>query len=298
MPDNSAKRAIVNRALAILNAGRTAQAGMFFTSLTDAQFADWTTVSETDYPDARLAVMLYEPVLKQVLEDIQPDFARRYADLGKPCKVNMEFGGWDYLFELPTDFLALVMQCCHGDRTEEEAKTAGFRCELLHFLDYSHVVCGDDEQAYYCSTSHTSVDDSKDGQPPTDDGDGNWTLYSADGSVGGTWVAGVDYKNKATGILLASDDLTNEDADGAYITYLAYVQAARSDHPVYYPESFKNALATRLAAEMCLDAKDYERRCRLLEEYEKLAKPAAWSAENTYKDRVAKLTLLQKRTRL
>lgn len=300
MADNSSKRAIVNRALAILNAGRTAQAGLFFTALDDTQFADWTTISETDYPDARLAVMLYEPVLKQVIEDIQPGFAIRYADLGYPVSVNMEYGDWEYLFELPTDFLALVAQMVEGD---PNAKAALDRDpEILHFKDYSHVVVGDDDQAYYCDTNHTSVDDTADGQPPDDDGDGNWTLYSTDGSLGETWYAGVAYKYNATGLFLATNTLTNADGTSAYIKYLAYVQttsggtAGRSDQPAYYPESFKNALATRLAAEMCLDSKDYERRLRLLEEYEAIAKPAYWQVANRHRDRIKKTTLLDART--
>jgi len=291
MADNPSKRAIVNRALMILNAGRTAQAGMFFTSLTDEQFADWTTVSETDYPDARMAVMIYEHILKQVIEDIQPDFASAYADLGQPMKVDKADGGWSYLFELPSDFLALVKQCAQG------VPSQGFDCELLHFRTYSHVVLGTDDQAYYCNTNHTSVDDATDGQPPGDDGDTNWTLYDEDGSLGADWAAGVAYKYQATGHLLATNDLTDEDGESAYIQYLAYVQAARSDEPAYYPENFKNALATRLAAEMCLDAKDYERRRRLLEEYQVLAKPDVWHVQARHKDRIKKTTVFDARTK-
>lgn len=244
--------------------------------------------------------MLYEPVLKQVIEDIVPDFACRYADLGYPVAVNMEYGDWDYLFELPTDFLALVAQMSEGDPNKEASLDRD--PEILHFKDYSHVVVGSDDQAYYCDTSHTSVDNTADGQPPDDDGDANWTLYDTDGSLGEVWYAGVSYKYSATGLLLATNTLTNTDGDSAYIKYLAYVQttnagiAGRSDQPAYYPESFKNALATRLAAEMCLDSKDYERRLRLLEEYESIAKPAYWLVTNRHRDRNKKLTAFERRT--
>lgn len=297
MSDNSAKRAIINRAISILNGGRTVGAGLFFTSLTDAQFYDFSTISETENPDARMAVMLYEPVLKQVIEDIQPDFARAYADLGTPLKINTDFGGWDYLFEVPSDFLKVVKLVEEGDKSKWQP------CEMLFFKGYSHVVAGSDDQAYYCDTNHTSVDDTTDGQPPTDDGDGNWTLYDTDGSLGATWVAGTAYKTAATAWLLATNHLTNDDGDSAYIEYLAYVQTAadgtagRSDQPLYYPESFKNALATRLAAEMCLDGKDYERRTQLLREYENLAKPSYWSSQNTHKAPPRNLTILESRTR-
>jgi hypothetical protein len=287
MADNPQKRAIVNRALSILNGGRTSEAGQFFTSLTDAQFADWATIDEAQYPDARLAVMLYEPVLKQVIEDMQPDFARAYADLGTPMKINQAFGGWDQLFEVPTDFLKLVKQVYEGNKSKWTP------CEMLQFKGYSHVVVGTDGQAYYCSTGHTAAT-----QPPA----ANWTLYSADGSMGATWVTGTVYKASATGWMLATNHLTNEDGDSAYIEYLAYVQttsggaAGRSDQPAYYPESFKNALATRLAAEMTLDGKDYERRTQLLREYENLAKPAYWASQNTHQEPPRAATVFERRT--
>jgi hypothetical protein len=276
---------------------------MFFAALTDAEFADWSTISETDYPDARMAVMIYEPILKQVLEDIQPDFACAYADLGQPRKIDQEFGGWDYLFELPADFLCLVKQLAEGDQSKEESAQPGYRCEVLHFKGYSHTVVGSDGLVYYCDTDHTSVDDTTDGQPPDGDGDGNWTLDATEELEGAAWAAGVAYEYDSTGLMLASNDLTNEDGTAAYIKYVAYVQttsggtAGRSDQPQYYPESFKNALATRLAAEMTLDAKDYERRRMLLDEYERLAKSAYWHVQNRHKDRVRKTTVFEARTK-
>jgi hypothetical protein len=217
MADNAQKRNIVNHALAILNAGRTSDASVLITSIDDTEFASWSTVSVT-LPDKRLACFLYERILKQLLREIQPQFACEYADLGTAHKVNQEFGGWDYLFELPTDYLHLVKQCAEG-RPE-----LGYECEVLHFRDYSHVVVGDDDQSYYCSTAHTSVDNSSDGQPPTDDGDGNWTLYNTDGGYGATWVESTAYKTGRTASMLATNDLTNEDGDAAYIKYIAYVQ--------------------------------------------------------------------------
>lgn len=298
MADNAYKRAIVNRALAILNAGRTADASLFFTSITDAEFADWSTIAAGDNPDKRLAVMLYEPILKQVLEDIQPEWAMEYADLGQYRKVNHADGGWDYLFELPDDFLALVYQCEESNPLVKP--TMDRDPELLFFKGYSHVVVGSDDQAYVCSADHTSATSTK----PVSGADWatKWTLYSTDGSLGATWAASVAYKVNRTAFMLASNTLTNEDGDSAYIRYLAYVQttsggtAGRSDQPQYYPESFKNALATRLAAEMALDSKDYERRVRLLTEYEQVAKPGAWAAQNTHKGRTKQTTVFEART--
>jgi len=293
MSDNPYKRAICNRALNILVAGKTSNSGLFFTSITDSEFADWTKVSEQDNVDKRLVCQVYEQNLKRVIEDIVPDFAIAYADLGQPHKVNKAFNAWDYLFELPTDFLAPIAQISEGNPDSKH----GFKCEVMHFTSYSHVVTGDDDQAYYCSTSHTSVDDTDDGQPSDDDGEGNWTLYNTDGGLGATWAEAVDYKAAATGKMLATNALTNIDGDAAYIKYLAYVQAGRSDQPQYYPEAFSNALATRLAAEMALHAKDYERRRQLLEEYESLAKPAYWAVQGRHQARTKHVTIFEARSR-
>ena len=291
MASNTQKRDIANRALTILVGGKTTDGSMLFRTIDDTEFADWTTVDAANDPGKRLLCFAYETVLKQVIEDIAPEFAKSYEDLGQNFRVNKEFGGWEYLFELPTDYLALIVQLLEGRPDPEN----GFDCEVIDFSAYSHVVLGDDEQAYYCSTSHTSVDDTSDGQPPGDDGNGNWTLYSTNGGLGAAWAASVAYKNAATGKMLATNQLTNDAGTSAYIKYLAYVRAARSDQPANYPANFKNALATRLAAEMALHAKDYKRRTQLLTEYEVLAKPGYRQVQNRHRDRVKQLTVFEKR---
>jgi len=274
MADNPEKRHLANRAIMILNAGKTTNSGLLFSTIDDTEFADYTTVSEANSADKRLVCFLYETVLKQVIEQINPDFAIRYADLGQERLVNMESGGWSYLFELPADFLAFRAQVAEGNRKKQ------FDSEVLFFRNYSHVVVGTDGYAYYCSTAHLSADDTDDGQPPDDDGDGNWTLYSdEDASLGAQWAEEVAYLTANTAWMLGSNDFSNDDGDSAYIKYSGYVQAAFADEPAYYPEEFKNAFACRLAAEMALDSKDYERRRRLLEEYETLHKPACWSVQ-------------------
>lgn len=290
MADNAYKRRIANRALAILNAGRTSAASVLFDSIDDSEFADYTTVSEINYPDKKLVCLHYESILKQVIEDMAPEFAKSFADLGQWRKVNKADGGYDYLFELPSDYLALIKQCYEG------SPGRGCDCEIMDFADYSHVVCGSDDQAYYCSNDHTSVDDASDGQPPDDDGNGNWTLYNADGGLGASWAASVAYKTGATGKMLATNALSDDDGDSAYIQYLAYVQAGRSDRPQDYPEAFVNAFATRLAAELALDSKDYERRRGLLEEYQILAKPDYWAVQNRHRARTRHKTIFESRS--
>lgn len=279
MADNPQKRALVNRAMAILCAGRTAQASAIYSSITDAEFADYSTISEANQPDKRLVVSLYEPVLTQCIEEIRPDFAKRYANLGYPYKVNQDSGQWDYLFELPTDFLALIAQ------VEEDSKVITFPCDPIFFKAYSHVVCGTDDQAWVCSVDHTSADATK---PITGATYATkWTLYDTDGSKGAVWYSGVDYKYNATAWLLGSNSLSDRDGEKGYIYYLAYVRTAAdgtkgfADDPTYYPHAFKNAFATRLAAEMALDGKDYERRRRLMEEYELVAKPACRAVQQS-----------------
>jgi len=289
MADNPQKRAIANKALTILVAGRTSNAGMLFDSIDDTEFADYTTVSEASNKDKRLVCFLYEDVLKQVIEDVDPEFASKFEDLGREVKIDQEFGGWDYLFELPDDYLHLRAQVAEGN----PEKT--FPQDTMLFHGYSHVVSGSDGQAYQCQTNHTSVDDANDGQPPGNDGNSNWTLYDTDGSLGATWYESVAYKTNRTAWLMASNHFSNEDGDGAYIRYSRYVQAGVSDMPQYYPSVFKNCFAARLAAEMAQDSKDYERRLRLLDEYENHHKIECWSVQygNKHVDRPK--TVLERR---
>jgi hypothetical protein len=287
MADNAYKRAVANRALAILNAGRTSQSGIFFDSIDDTEFADYTTVSEQNYPDKRLVCALYEGVLKQVIEDIVPDFATKYADLGSRLMVDKEIGGYDYAFELPSDYLALIKQCDEGNPDK------GYDCEVLHLRGYSHVVEGTDGNPYYCSADHTSADASR---PTTGASYATyWTAMSDTDWPTVTWLTSTAYKYDQTGRVLVTNHLTDTDGLSAYIRYLAYTQAGQSDEPQYYPESFINAFATRLAAEMALDAKDFERRQQLINEYERLAKPRAWQQDNRHRGRVRAKTVFERR---
>lgn len=270
MADNPEKRELCNRAITILNAGRTTNSGVLFTDIDDTEFADFSTVSEANNADKRLICFNYEPILKMVIEDMAPSSSVRYADLGREVAVNSEFGGWDYLFEFPSDYVAMLAQVAEGNRKHE------FDSEPLTFENYSHVVAGADGSDYLCGTSHTSVDDSSDGQPSDNDGNVNWSVMAADSDRNrAQWYAGVAYKTAASGQLLASNSFSNDNGTSAYIKYLAYIQAAFGDIPARYTEGFKNAFATRLAAEMALDGKDYQRRTALLTEYEILAKPHA-----------------------
>uniref|UniRef100_A0A6M3KBI2 Uncharacterized protein n=1 Tax=viral metagenome TaxID=1070528 RepID=A0A6M3KBI2_9ZZZZ len=269
--DNPYKRHLCNRTLAILVAGRTSQSGIFFDSITDEEFADYTTVAD-NLNDKKLICCLYPQILQQVITDMKPDFARQFADLGAEIRINKEIRDWSLLFGLPADFLDLVAQINQIDRNTK------YDCEVLTFDDYAHVVEGSDEQAYYCKLLHTSTTDD---EPITGTNwETYWTLYDEDGTLGAPWIESWAYKASQSGNLLATSDYSNDPSttvdggiDSAYIEYLAYVQAGISDKPLYYPESFKNAFCTRLAAEMALDAKDYEQRRRLLEEYAMLAGP-------------------------
>lgn len=282
----------MNQSIMILNAGRTANAGTLYTDIDDTEFADFSTVSEANEPDLRLACFNYEPILKLVTEDMAPKHATRPADLGRETMINQEVGGWDYLFGLPSDFLALLAQVAEGRRSFE------FDSEVLPFHSYSHVVAGSDGSDYLCGTSHTSVDNSSDGQPPTNDGNVNWSVMAEDDDRDrATWYAGVSYKTSATERLLASNNFGNDAGTGAYIRYLAYVQAGFADKPEFYTEGFRIAFATRLAAEMALDGKDYQRRTSLLQEYEILAKPHARAMIQRPVHTKPHVTVFQSRTR-
>jgi hypothetical protein len=288
MSDNSQKRTLVNRALLILNAGRTSAARIFFTSIDDNYFSDPFTNVPSTQKDLLAACVAYEPILLMVMEDIIPDFMKKYADLGAAVKVNKESTEWDYLFELPSDYDSRLRNTVRQVDQGNRKKTYDF--DILHFESYAHIVDGSDDQTYYCSTDHTSADDSSDGQPPSNDGNSNWTLYDTD-TIGATHsVYSYAYKSAQTGDVFASNNYSNnpsatidDDINSAYIEYIPYTQAGINDKPQYYSEHFKNAFCTRLAAELAIDSKDYERRRLLLEEYERMANPTYRRIQNSKK---------------
>jgi hypothetical protein len=291
MADNAQKRALCNRAITILQAGRTSAAGVLHTSITDEQFADYSLV--TDDTQKMLLCFLYEDILKQVILDIQPDFAVQFADLGAEIRINKDIADWSYLFELPSDFLDLVAQV---DQTDKDTE---YKAKILTFDSYAHVVTGTDDQSYKCKLDVTA---SAATRPITGSYSTNWELYDAD-DLGADWVSGWAYKASQSGKLLATNTYSNSpsetvdsDIDSAYIKYLAYTRAGISDKPEYYPNEFKNAFCIRLAAEMAQDGKDYERRLRLLAEYEELAKPRAWQVQNQNDYEEDKTTILEART--
>lgn len=268
MADNDAKTDVFNLTLAKTKSGMQDTGVNYSTGIDDTVFADFTTA---DNETIKRFCLYYESCLKRCLKDIRPNFAKRFADLGNEITINKEYADYDYLFELPSDFLAFVRQTYETDR-----KTNIVNCEVRNFTSYAHTVTGDDDEVYICTTAHTSADDTDDGQPLDDDGDGNWTEDEDDEYEGAEWEAGKAYKASQTGKLFLTEVLSNEDADSAYIEYIPYEQAGINDDPTYYTEEFKNALATLIASEMELD---YERRKELLNEYRTYARPEAQEEE-------------------
>jgi hypothetical protein len=264
MATNSGKTFIGNLALSKTKAGLTDEGVMYSSGIDDTEFADFTTASNETI---KRICLYYETCLKRCLEEIQPDFAKRFADLGNQITINKEYQDWGYLFELPTDFLHLIKQ------TDESNKNAKYDCDILDFTSYAHTVTGSDDNVYICTTAHTSVDDSSDGEPPDDDGEGNWTLDSDEEYKGADWEVR-SYSASASGRLFVTNTMSNTDGDSAYIEYIPYTLGGINDDATKYPENFKHALATLLASEIELD---YERRAKLLMEYETLAKPKAKS---------------------
>ena len=152
------------------------------------------------------------------------------------------------------------------------------RLIIKYFRGYAHIVTGDDDQTYYCSSDHTSASANE----PVSGADyaTYWTLYDTD-DIGADWITGWSYKSSETGRLLVTNDYSNSpsetvdnDYDSAYIKYIPYQQGEINDEPEHYDEFFSNAFATRLGAELALAiGKDYERRLELIKEYEAIAKP-------------------------
>ena len=307
MADNAQKRGLVNRAMLILNTARISKAKVFFdgsdtdSEISDAEFTDPYSVAN-NLNDKKISCFAYENILLMVLAELQPKFAKIPADLGAEVRVNKEFGNWSYLFGLPSDYDPRLRELVK--QISQNSKRTEFDFDVLHFESYAHIVNGDDDQTYYCSTDHVSADDTSDGKPPTNDGNSNWTLYDT-GAIGAPHsVYSYAYKKAATGDLLATNTYTNDPSatvdnniSSAYIEYIPYTQAGINDKPEYYQEHFTNAFCTRLAAEIAMLTKDYERRRFLMDEYDRIAKPKSRKVQQSRVYRKPYITVFEKRTR-
>jgi hypothetical protein len=283
MADNPYKRQIVNMAITILREGKTSAAGQFHTSIDDTEFADYTTASTQGL---QRICFQYPIVLKEVLRDIQPDFAKQFADLSDEILINKEIGSWEYLFEFPSDYLALVSQVAEGNRKQK------YDSQELVFDSYAHVVKGTDSQAWYCSADHTAASDNK---PITGASYATyWTLYNTDETYGADWTTGWSYKSAQDGKLLAANHYSNDDDDSAYIEYIPYVQAGINDKPLHYTDEFKRAFAVRLAVAL---TKDPEKQLSLLKRYSLYEKPQTLRVQNMNKYIKPHISTLEARTK-
>lgn len=272
MADSPYKRAIINRAVMKFTEGTTAAARTLFDDIDTTYFSDPFTNVPSTRKDILVACVKYEEVLKRVLIDLKPKFARYYADLGHEIKINKEIADWSYMFELPSDFLWFIEQ------VEETDKSQKYESVIKYFKSYAHIVSGTDDQTYYCSTAHTSASATK---PITGASYATyWTLYDED-DFDIDWITGKAYKASETGRLLLTNNYSNSPSttvdteyDSAYIEYIPYTQAGINDEPQYYDEYFSEAFAILLGSELAIVmGKDYDRHIKLIGEYENIAKP-------------------------
>jgi hypothetical protein len=256
---------MINLALLKLHGVTSGATQIIETAIAAGVFADPSTATGENEAEQLLFATRYEPTLQKALTDIRPKFARQFADLGTNIRLTIndstayERADWDYIFELPSDYL--------------------YPAQIATVHQWSHIVKGDDDQSYYCDTAHVSVDDANDGKPLANDGNGNWTLFNTDDAYGADWEASRSYRRNSTGHLLLSNDYTNVDGDSAYIEYIGYVQAGFADDPNYYDPDFIEAFTTLLAAEMAPWSADRSARMGLMEEYHRLVKPDAIAAQ-------------------
>lgn len=268
MADNPYKREIANMAISILREGRRSDSSLFFDAIDDTEFADWSTATVEDIQQ----VCLHYPIaIKETLREIKPDFAKQYADLLQEIRINKEIADYNYLFQLPDDFLDMVRQIDEADRTAE------YDHKIMVFDSYAHVVAGTDDQAWKCIVEHTASTDDK---PITGANYAtNWELYNTDGGYGAAWVNEWEYKAAQSGKLLATGEYSNDDGDSAYIEYIPHVQAGINDKPQYYTDEFKLAVAVRLATKLTGDIKQ---QIALLQRYDLYDKPKVLSIQKRY----------------
>ncbi len=280
MATNAGKTDMINLALMKLQGATDSGTQGIWTDIANSVFIAPETAAGTSKETIRIACLMYPRILKRAIRDIRPKFAKQYADLGKRIKVTLDssnvmaLADWNYLFNLPSDYLELMFQISQAN------KKLYYEADVVTANSYAHIVTGDDDQSYYCDTNHISVDDSSDGQPLADDGDGNWTLFNADGTMGATWEESKAYKSDETGKLLVAQEYSNADGDSAYIEYLGYTQTTDAangfaDVPSLYDEHFVDAFTTLFASDLAPYQAEATRRPVLRAEYERLLKPQA-----------------------
>lgn len=277
MAANAPKTKMINRMFLKLG-GVTDIGTLVIDTIDDTVFAN---PSSADTDGTKAACILYPDVLKEVIIDMQPKFATPpYADLGTEIEITLdgangtpfERADWERIFELPSDYLALLFQL------DEANKKTKYEAEEITVHSYAHVVKGTDDKAYYCILDHTSAAANK---PITGASYAtNWSLFDADVNFGATWEAGHAYKASETGKLLLAKEYSNVDGDSAYIKYLAYVATAIGDIPTLYDQGFIEAFTTLLASEMAPWSQENNRRLTLRNEYERLAKPTMQRLQN------------------
>ena len=77
-----------------------------------------TSLSDTDKTSA-LCYLLYTPARKTVLKRVKPQECSYYADLSAESSFTGEKAEWEYVFDLPDDYLTLVKQTSELDHKIE-----------------------------------------------------------------------------------------------------------------------------------------------------------------------------------
>lgn len=268
---NAAKTKMLNLVFALLG-GVTDIGTSYIEDIDDSVFADPSSASNED---TRRLCMFYPEALQQAIRDIQPKFARRYADLGMAIKITEDGangtlfyrGAWNYIFQCPSDFLDLISQLSEADFRRT------YPADVVTAHTWSHVVKGTDEQAWYCSTLHTAADANK----PISGGSYStyWSLFNTDEAYGADWETGKAYLASSDLKLLLSNNYGNANGNGAFIEYMAYEVLGVGDVPTAYDKHFTTAFTVLLASMAAPVSTAKKVRDELKVEYERLSKPQA-----------------------
>jgi len=101
-----------------------------------------SSLSDTD-PTSVLLNRLFNPTRKRVIKRGNWQETTKYGEAAESSTYTGEYGDWDYVFDLPADYLLLIKQT-HEDNLDTE-----YPCEVVDSQIFSNVYTNSDGDAAY-----------------------------------------------------------------------------------------------------------------------------------------------------